>query len=103
MSRKACPRLETKTHLVRSSDFNEMHRGHQLKQPQYQEAYISNQYDLWHYHIALWFLWCCLAGSYIELSRLASTSNPVMHNRRWRGFLRSGWTASVPRGNRQRN
>ena len=103
MSRKACPRLETKTHLVRSSDSNEMHRGHQLKQPQYQEPHISNRYDLLHYYIVLWFLSGTPAGSYIKLSRFASTSNPVMHNRRWRGFLRSSWTASVPGGNRQRN
>ena len=81
MSRKACPRLETKTHLVRSSDFNEMHRGHQLKQPQYQEAYISNHYDLWH-HCSLVSVGLRSRGSYIKLSLPSFPSNPVMHNHR---------------------
>ena len=55
ISWKACPGRETKMHLVRSSDSNEMHRCCWLKQLQYQETYISNHYDRWYHFIALWF------------------------------------------------
>ena len=79
---KVWPGLETRTHLARSSDLDKMHRGQCLKHQQYQEAYISNHFHRWHQYIALWFRSGWLQGSYIKLSQVATTPNPVMHNHR---------------------
>ena len=98
ISLKVCPGLETKTHLAGSTDSNKCIEAIDQSSDYFRKLIFQTIFISGINFLALWIRLGDFVGSYLKLSQLAFKSNPVMHNLRWRGFLGSGRTASIPRG-----